>query len=469
MDASRLVALDRTHTIRARCGTQSWAVPAYWADGLNFSRAASDGPRVVTPDLNGSRMVVNEGGGRPSAGHPDPPATTWWAREVAALAGERPRLHALALGTWSRPFPILPLVAFVAVGAVGAMEPAGDARWFRTAGVEMIGPGFWDVLSDPGLQIGPLYLLALGILTRVVLALQLPVLFTVAGVQGAAVVALAVATARRLAADRGMDPRPVQWAVGLMLAVGGLLADATLAGHPEEVFVALILVGAARSVRHAKGWSASAWLALACAIKLWGVLGAPLMLLDRPPVKALVGRALLLGSLTALCYGSFGLLGTVSTFEHGWIATEWSPPSMLASRLEAEGWSLRLVQGGAVGLVGCMVAWRTWTSPLMLVLALLATRLALDPLNLSYYKGPVLVVFLLWVWVSPVAPRRGWKALLTTAVPLVCVLPFASDSSLVPPAWFVLLLVVPAWMLYRERSARSVDQDRTRTMDDACN
>lgn len=386
----------------------------------------------------------------------------WWDRELGVLSSHHPRLDAALRRAWAMPLPILPLIAFVVLGSVGAMEPGGDARWFRTAGTAMIGTGFWDVFADPGLQIGPLYLFVLGLATRVLLVLGFPVLFVLAGLQAAAVTWLALVMARRLATGHRVDPHPAQWAVGLVLVIGGPLADATLAGHPEEILVGLMLVGAALAASRPSGRSVGVWLAAAGGVKLWGVLGAPIVLLGRPSPRGLAGRVVVLGTLTALCYGSFMVLGTVSTFDFEWTATQWSPPSMLASRLGMEGWALRLVQGGTVGLVGCFVALRRWASPLLLVIVVVATRLALDPLNLTYYRGPLLVLVLLWVWTAPGGPRGWWRATATAAIPVLELLPFAAGADLSTGVWFVVLVVVPVVALVRERSmaSRSVGAER---------
>src|SRR5665811_108757 len=114
--------------------------------------------------------------------------------------------------------PGLPEPARVTPGAVrpgllGADNPGGDASWFREAGLSMLGPEVLDVFAAPGVQMGPVYLLFIGVLTTAVDAVGLPVLFTVAAVQAIGIAWFALFTTRRWAVELGAAPLRAQWGV----------------------------------------------------------------------------------------------------------------------------------------------------------------------------------------------------------------------------------------------------------------
>lgn len=354
---------------------------------------------------------------------PNAPAATWREQETRRLVSEHPRLAALLRYLWQRPALVLVPLAVVILGTLGAVIPGGDAWWFRRAGLSMLGPGILDVFREPGLQIGPLYLLPLGVATALLSWLPDPATrFLLAAVQGALVTWYALVIARRAAAATGAPPVPAQWAVGLALVLGGLLAESVGNGHPEEILLGLLLTHAALEAGRARPRAVGGLLALAVGIKVWGVLGAPVALVGRRP-RTLLVAGLVGAALTAAVYGPFLMWGDFRTFEFSWGI----PQDALLARVvgpDVSDWALRAAQAGAAVAAGAALALRRTGSPIVVVLAVIGVRLVLDPLFLTYYAGPFLVVALLWAWTRTTPPAWVARAGCAALVPATVLLPY---------------------------------------------
>lgn len=377
---------------------------------------------------------------------------TWLQREKERLRAEHPRLDRAVRAVWARPAGVLLPLAFVVLGCLGAVIPHGDARWFRRAGASMLTPSVWDVFAEAGLQIGPAYLLLLGLASLAVRLMHLPELFVLAGAQAALVTWLALVTARRVALHAGARHLPVQWAVGTCLVLGGLLAESIGNGHPEEIVLGLLFVLTALAAVQGHGVRVGVLVALATGLKLWGVLGSPVALLGRNLRQVLVAGTVAL-ALTALTYLPFHLWGEVNTFSFSWGVAGSSPLGRLAA-LGMSDWALRVVQGAACVVVGCVVSLRRHGSPLTAVLCILCARLLLDPLRLTYYSGPVVVVALLWAWTSGSPAVRRWRLAATAFVPLLVVLPYLISRAVVMDVSSLLLVALPVAVLWIERRTR---------------
>lgn len=378
----------------------------------------------------------------------------WLTAELARLAEHRPRVYRLLRAAWLRPVPFVIALSVIAEGTLGAVIPEGDAEWFRIAGAGMIGPGFLDVFSDSGLQIGPVYLALLGLATRFLELLHLPVLFTLAAAQAAGVAWLAMWTARRTARAVGSPELPVQWALGLTLALGGFLAEGIGNGHPEEILLGLLLANAALSTRTGAYAVAGAVIGLATGIKQWGILGAGVLVHGRRLRGVVVGSSVVVGIVLA-CYVPFAVGGEMNTFSMAWGIPDNSLFATVAGWLGASDWQMRVVQGAAAGLAGALVAWRRHGSPLVAIIAVISTRLLLDPLRLTYYSGPLVAVGVLWMWTTDIAVVRRWRLPVTLCAPAVVLAPYVLERSVKWHVGDVLLLLVPIVCLVVEaRAAR---------------
>lgn len=347
----------------------------------------------------------------------------WLDREMAGLTARRPRVAATIRSVAHRPQHVLLPLAVVILGSLGAVIPGGDAQWFRRAGASMLGPHVLDVFAESGLQIGPLYLLMIGAATTVTAWLPTPLmLFVLSGGQAAAVTWLALVTARRAARHTGVSVLPAQWATGLALVLGGLLAESIGNGHPEEIVLGLLLGLAALSAAEGRGRAVGGLLGVAVAVKVWGVLGAPVALIGRR-TRTVVVAGVVTVLLVVAAYAPFYLGGEFNTFEFTW---GFGTDSLIA-RLVPGGsadWTLRLVQGVVSVVVGTCLALRRTGSPLTVVLGVVGTRLLLDPLFLTYYPGPFVVVALLWLWTRREPALSSWRIPLTLVVPVGVLLPY---------------------------------------------
>ena len=331
----------------------------------------------------------------------------WWHREVQVLRAGDGRAAQVLRWLYSRPAVVLLPAAAVGPGFFGAAIPGGDAGWFRRAGLSMLGPEFFEVFSSAGLQIGPLYLLGVGVLSAVVEALGLPLLFTVAAAQSVALTAYTLAMTRRFATELGAPSSAAAWGVGAPVVFLGVLAESIGNGHPEEMLVGLLLAHALLAVRSRRPGTVGVLLGIATGLKLWGVLGAPVTLLGRKPRTVLVAGALGV-AITALCYLPFQLLGDVNTFDFSWGAGP-APFGFRVPSAALGGWGFRVFQAGTVLLLGGLVAWRWPGVGFGVVLTIVTTRIVLDPLLQMYYPIPFIVVALLWAWTSPRRPDIRWQ------------------------------------------------------------
>lgn len=368
----------------------------------------------------------------------------WVARELRELREKRTRTHAGLKHTWRHPEGVVvPLAALVCAG-LASVIPGGDAGLFRSAGKSMFGPGALDVFTNGGLQIGPTYLLLLGGAARMVDAIGSPALTrTLLGaLQGGLIVWMAMWTVRRSGRSQGRDMLAGRWAVGLVLALGGFVAESVANGHPEEILLGLLLANAALSASQRRGWNAGALLGLAVSMKVWAAFGVGVLLLSRRWRSVLIGGATA-AALAALAYGPFLLLGTVNTFHFSWgIARSSSLLGQLGAAWGATDWQLRLVQGAAAAGAGLIAAWRRPGTPFGPVMASIAVRLLLDPMRLSYYNGPLATVALIWLWTFAPPRLARHRLAVTLAAPSLVLVPYLLSPPLTRWAGTGLLLAL---------------------------
>lgn len=329
----------------------------------------------------------------------------WWARERRALATAPSRPARAARWLWRRPAVALLPPAVLSPGLFGAAIPGGDAAWFREAGLSMLGPEILDVFSSAGLQIGPLYLLLVGLLAGASQAVGLPVLFTVAAVQSGALTAYALHLTGRWASALGANPLRARWGVVAPLVFLGPLAESIGNGHPEELLLGLMLAHFVLAAREHRGGRAGVLLGVAVALKLWAVLGAPLVVVSRR-WRTLVLAGLAAVALAAVAYVPFAVLGEMNTFEFTWGAGP-APFGIRVPEAALGGWGFRLVQAAVVVLVVAAVAWYWPGTGLGAAMTLVTVRIVLDPMLQMYYTMPFIVLALIWLWTSG-AVRPPW-------------------------------------------------------------
>jgi len=345
-----------------------------------------------------------------------PRATTWWQREVDRLSPRRRR--ALA---WSLEHPaaiVVPAAAIVSAAFTVAYGD-GDNASFLYAGDHMLGPGFLNTFSDSWLQIGPVYLLLLGVLGHLVgpWAGAEGTAVLLSALMGALLVWLATGTTGRLARYWGRPTLLARWAVGWALALGGSVPLALEWGHPEEPLLGLLLVEVGLlAARRRHAW-AGALLGIATGVKLWAATGLGALLVPRR-LRDVITAGAAAAAVTAATYLPFVLFGDFRTTQHVWDFGTSSLFGWLAARTGASEWAVRALEGLVVGAGGALVARRRWSSPAVLALFVVTLRLLLDPAPRPYFVCPAIAVALVWAWTSPSRGARRARVLVTVLSPL---------------------------------------------------
>lgn len=273
----------------------------------------------------------------------------------------------------------VPLGASAVVAAVGTRDPA-DLPYFAHAARTLLSSRWADTFADPSLQVGPLQLVFVGVCDRI------GGLGFLSYAMGLALAALLVFVVGRLL--RGRPHRAAfQALAGLAAVMLGVTAEAYSYGHPAQVAVPLLWVLAALDARDGRTLRSGAWLGLSAGLELWGVLGAPVLLLAPVFRRALGGFAAQV-VVTGALYLPFVLGGNFRMFDFRWKVEGWTLVHFLVPAGSDFPWGLRFVQGAVALIVGGALALalrRTeravWTVPLGIV----AVRVLLDPTIYSWY------------------------------------------------------------------------------------
>jgi hypothetical protein len=273
----------------------------------------------------------------------------------------------------------LPLGAAALVAAFGTRDPA-DLPYFVDASQTLFSAAWADTFADPSLQVGPLLLFVLRIgdwiggLSFLAYALEVGLAALVVFVLGKVLEGRTHKTA-------------AQTVVGLAAVVLGLTADAYGYGHPAQVIVPLLWVLAALDTRNGRALRAGVLLGLSSGVEVWGVLGAPVLLLA-PTMRKAIGGVAVQGGMTAVLYLPFVLAGDFRMFEHTWKVEGWAPVRIFLSPGSDFPWALRMVQGAvalAAGVVLALVLRRAFRAVWAVPLAIVAARLLFDPALYSWY------------------------------------------------------------------------------------
>jgi hypothetical protein len=274
---------------------------------------------------------------------------------------------------------LLPLGMAALVAAFGTRDPA-DLPYFVHTARTLLSAHWADTFADPSVQVGPLFLLFVGLGDRLggldFLAYAIEV-----GVAGLVVFVVGRAV-------RGRPHRvAAQTAAGLAAVALGLSADAYGYGHPAQVVVPLLWILAALDAREGRTARSGALLGLSAGLELWGVLGAPVLLLARGRRRALSALATQ-AAVVAAVYLPFVIAGNFRMFDYRWKVEGWTLVHFMLEPGSDFPWTLRLLQGAAVLAVGSALALSlrrseraVWVVPLGIV----AVRVLLDPTDYSWY------------------------------------------------------------------------------------
>ena len=261
----------------------------------------------------------------------------------------------------------------------------GDGILFVRYGHELLS-SHWDrAFSNPDIQAGPLQLLFFGSLAGKE--------ETIAIVLGAVTALLVVAAARAA----GVRNAALLGGVGLMAVVTGLTRVGYATGHPADAMLPLIWVIAADQARRDHRWRAGLLIGLCAGVETWGILGVAVFAFAPRLCDAAVSALVAVATALAL-FLPFVLGGHFEMLSLAWHVAPPSPMSFFVPEGTLFGWPLRFLQAAVAVSAGIAVAralrhspYGIWVAPL----AIVAARLLLDPLVLSYYlaapKGLILV------------------------------------------------------------------------------
>ena len=289
----------------------------------------------------------------------------------------------------------------VALAASVAMLSGDHARswfFFEDAVHHLVGPdGGIDLYRDhPEYQFGPIAVLVAAPLVALPDGIGEAVVVVVGSLCG--VLALwcgATAVERRHPEiDRGGWDRWLMVA-GPMVMVSWLRLAAYTA-HLDDVILLTALAASGLAIERRQTTSAAVFLALAAAVKPWGVVFVPLALLGgglRPR-----RRALLVGLAAAATWMPFviGSPGTISALRAFALPVDPNSGLRALGRLDAAmpGWDRPLQLGLAVAVTTFAVVRRgSWSTALLVGVAV---RLALDPATNHYYTTGLVLAGVLW-------------------------------------------------------------------------
>jgi hypothetical protein len=274
---------------------------------------------------------------------------------------------------------LLPLGTAAIVAAFGTRDPA-DLPYFVHTARTLLSARWADTFADPSVQVGPLFLLFVGLGDRLG-GLDFLAYAVEVGVAGLVVFVV----------GRALRGRPhrvaAQTVAGLAAVALGLTADAFGYGHPAQVVVPLLWILAALDAREGRTVRSGALLGLSAGLELWGVLGAPVLLLARGRRRALSALATQ-AAVVAAVYLPFVIAGNFRMFDYRWKVEGWTLVHFVLDPGSDFPWTLRLLQGAAVLAVGSVLALSlrrseraVWVVPLGIV----AVRVLLDPTDYSWY------------------------------------------------------------------------------------
>ena len=261
-----------------------------------------------------------------------------------------------------------------------------DRTLFLDAGSAMLDGAGLAVFRDPILQVGPLYLVPLGVLAHLADLVHVPARLLVAMVAAVVATLLGLRIVRLLDAERRLGPAS-EVAACLVLLLAGPLALACGSGHFEELITGLLLMLAAAEAGRGRGRVAALVLVAAVGLKLWAVLGLPILLI-RADLRRAAGRGLLAAAGIAACYVPLALDGA-QTWRFTWRVLAYVPVSLVLPAGDAFPWTFRVAQAAVVCTAGALIA-RYGPAPERVVpVAIFLLRLMTDPCLYDYYWLPL--------------------------------------------------------------------------------
>jgi hypothetical protein len=350
-------------------------------------------------------------------------------RAGLAESGERhPRIRA-AFGLFVR--YRLWIIGVVAL-TVALLDGRGafdvhDPVLFITAGKKLFTGDALNVFADRTVQEGPLALLIWGLIGYLADLLNVGARMAASVLLQVGFTGALVWLVRSSFSERGRPSADLELFAGLLVVLGGLWWTVLSTGHLAEGFIPLLWFQAARDARRGRVERAGLLMALGAGLKLWGALGVPILLLS-PAIdrrKLLRGLAIC-GGVVVLLYAPFALFGEYNTLDYRWEVADSSLIHGLFSGSETFTWPMRALQsavvvgvGGALAVFARARRHALWAIPL----AIVATKLLLDPIVFSYYYLSLAVLAVLGATLL-VATLPPWLRLPLVGAGYLVVFPF---------------------------------------------
>lgn len=350
------------------------------------------------------------------------------------------------------------LLLVVLIWTSGASPEPVDYHWFGPGGAALLTGRWGTIFGDPAVQAGPLELLPYGV--PYLLGVQGGPAWTIVLTAYAAVSAFLSALVLRPRFAPDLRASLLAAAGALVVALAGAAATWTL-GHPSDALVPVLWVAAGRLALRERPGAAAVLVAVSTGFEVWGVLGAPVVLLAaRPRVlrSATAGAAAI-----AVLWLPLVVAGPFRMFSFAWPVGEQSLLHLLQPAATAFPWSFRLLQAvvsvgaGAAAALLLRRGDRRW-GPWPVIVAVVAGRLVLDPVLADYYWVPAKVAIVGALALA--AHRRDLPAA------VVCALAFVLTAEIAPPvlrAGALLVLAVAAAALAATRIRRDHGHSIQRT------
>lgn len=348
--------------------------------------------------------------------------------------------HPLLMAVKRHPaaFVVVLVLARAFLDGLGYQHP-DDPVLLSDAGLKLLRGDISSVYADERVQVGPLGLLIYGfagLLHELGLGLIMMLSVIASATYGAALWFCVKALG-----SSGEGVRRASAAV-VVAVLAGLSWTAATSGHSTEGLVALLWVYAAFQIQKGRADRAGIALGIAVAIKLFAVLGLPMLLLFPSFRRQLQGflSALLVSLIFWL---PFFLAGPTNMFGFVWEIKPHAPLALLFEPLTEFTWQLRVLQAGVICGFGALAAYasrRQRFSFLSVPLVLMGLRLLTDPLGYHYYiLGPGSILLVGWALTIGSEVRASWLAL--PALYYAALIPFFLWGGVLLASWIILLSV----------------------------
>jgi len=324
-------------------------------------------------------------------------------------------------------------------GSVDGIVPfvSQDIHLFSQAGQALLAGRLGEVFIDKVTQVGPIQLALFGMNRFLSLGFGYPIQMGITVSTSIGFTVALVLVCRTACRSIGRDPTPgFEMFLGLVALLGGLSYEVATSSHPAEGFIPLLWVLAAVESRRGRASRAGLLLGVAAAMKLWGALGIPLLLLN-PSLLKVVQASLVQVAASAAAYLPFAIAGGFNTFGLTWSIKPQSPLRLLMEPGTIFTWKMRLVQSAFIvagGIVAALFARRSergfWVVPLVLV----ALRYLSDPLDYHYYWVSAGVIGLV-AFASHVTYEPSWMRSVAAAGFYATLLPFYVMKGLPLALW----------------------------------